>query len=99
MKYLGIKDKNRREQYFKLEKERLILKYLLRKEELKLADRLVLTKQLENLPKDSSITRLRNRCVVTNRGRGVIQKFKLSRLQLKELFSLGLVPGWKKSIW
>jgi ribosomal protein S14 len=99
MKYIGIKDQKRRKQYFDIEKTRIILKYLLQKNELHSKDRIFLTKKLEGLPKDSSITRMRNRCVITNRGRGVLQEFRLSRLQLREMFSLGIVPGYKKSVW
>lgn len=99
MKYLGLKDQKRRKQFFEYEKIRIILKYLLQKENLSVKDRILITKNLESLPKDSSITRLRNRCVITNRGRGVLQSFRLSRIQLREMFSLGIVPGYKKSVW
>jgi len=99
MKYLGLKDQKRRKQFFENEKIRIILKYLLQKENLSVKDRILITKNLESLPKDSSITRLRNRCVITNRGRGVLQSFRLSRIQLREMFSLGIVPGYKKSVW
>lgn len=99
MKYLGLKDRARRVKYLKYEKTRLILKFLLKKADLPAKDKIYLTKRLENLPKDSSITRLRNRCILTNRGRGVVQGFRVSRIQLREMFSLGLLPGYKKVVW
>lgn len=99
MKYLGLKDQKRRKQFFENEKFRILLKYLLQKENLSVKDRILITKKLESLSKDSSITRLRNRCVITNRSRGVLKSFRLSRIQLREMFSLGIVPGFKKSVW
>lgn len=54
---------------------------------------------LRKLPRDSSPTRLTNRCQVTGRPRGVIRKFKLSRIVFRELAHKGQVPGVKKSSW
>jgi small subunit ribosomal protein S14 len=42
---------------------------------------------------------LRNRCQVTGRPRGVYRKFKLSRITLRELASVGQIPGMVKSSW
>lgn len=54
---------------------------------------------LRKLPRDSSPTRLTNRCQVTGRPRGVIRKFKLSRIVFRELAHKGQIPGVKKSSW
>lgn len=54
---------------------------------------------LNKMPRDSSPTRLRNRCLLTGRPRGVMRKFKLSRLCFRELASMGLIPGVTKSSW
>jgi small subunit ribosomal protein S14 len=99
MKHLFIKDNARRANFEKKEKERLVLKFLLQNNNLEIANRIILTKKLENVSKNASVVRLRNRCAITYRGRGVNQKFKLSRNRLRELFFLGLVPGYKKSVW
>jgi len=99
MKHLFIKDQKRRVNFEKKEKQRLVLKFLLQNDKLDLMNRILLTKKLENLSKNASVVRLRNRCAITYRGRGVNQKFKLSRNRLRELFFLGLVPGYKKSVW
>lgn len=56
-------------------------------------------KQLQQLPRDSSPTRLRNRCQVTGRPHGVYRKFKLSRIKLREQGMEGNVPGLKKASW
>jgi small subunit ribosomal protein S14 len=54
---------------------------------------------LNKMPRDSSPTRLRNRCQLTGRPRGYLRKFKLSRLSFRELASMGMVPGVTKSSW
>ncbi|MBM3650740.1 MAG: 30S ribosomal protein S14 [Alphaproteobacteria bacterium] len=55
--------------------------------------------KLAKLPRNSSPTRIRNRCEVTGRPRAVYRKFKLSRLALRQLASLGALPGVVKSSW
>jgi small subunit ribosomal protein S14 len=55
--------------------------------------------KLAELPRNSSPTRIRNRCELTGRPRGVYRKFKLSRLALRELASQGQIPGMVKSSW
>jgi len=52
---------------------------------------------LQKLPRDSSKSRLRNRCQMTGRPHGVYRKFKLSRIKLREEGMKGNVPGLKKS--
>ncbi|WP_216701093.1 30S ribosomal protein S14 [Priestia filamentosa] len=54
---------------------------------------------LKKLPRDSSPTRLNNRCQVTGRPRGYLRKFKMSRIAFRELAYKGQVPGVKKSSW
>jgi small subunit ribosomal protein S14 len=55
--------------------------------------------KLAQLPRNSSRTRVRNRCVLTGRPRGYYRKFKLSRIALRELASSGQIPGMVKSSW
>jgi small subunit ribosomal protein S14 len=54
---------------------------------------------LANLPRDASPVRLRNRCQLTGRSRGVLRKFKVSRIMLRELALAGKIPGLKKASW
>lgn len=54
---------------------------------------------LNKMPRDSSQSRLRNRCQLTGRPRGVLRKFKLSRLCFREMALQGLIPGVTKSSW
>lgn len=54
---------------------------------------------LSKLPRDSSPTRLKNRCEVTGRPRGYLRKFKMSRIAFRENAHKGQIPGVKKSSW
>ena len=54
---------------------------------------------LQKLPRDSSPTRLHNRCEITGRPRGYLRKFKMSRITFRELAHKGQIPGVKKSSW
>ncbi|WP_042221128.1 30S ribosomal protein S14 [Oceanobacillus manasiensis] len=54
---------------------------------------------LRKLPRDSSPTRLKNRCQVTGRPRGYVRKFGMSRIALREYAHKGQLPGVKKSSW
>ena len=55
--------------------------------------------KLEKLPKNSNRIRVRNRCNVTGRPRGVYRKFGLSRITFRELASNGMIPGVTKASW
>ena len=55
--------------------------------------------KLEKLPKNSNRIRIRNRCNVTGRPRGVYRKFGLSRITFRELALKGLIPGVSKASW
>ena len=54
---------------------------------------------LAQRPRDSSPTRSRNRCQLTGRSRGVLRRFKVSRIMLRELALAGKIPGLKKASW
>jgi small subunit ribosomal protein S14 len=56
-------------------------------------------RKLEELPRDSSPTRLRNRCALTGRPRGVFRKFGLGRNKLREIAMRGEIPGVVKASW
>jgi small subunit ribosomal protein S14 len=55
--------------------------------------------KLAELPRNSSKTRIRNRCELTGRPRAFYRKFKLSRVALRDLASTGQIPGMTKSSW
>ena len=86
---------------------RLIAKYADKRAELKeqlrtatsAAQKLEISRQIQRLPRDSSATRKRNRCMVTGRPRGYYRDFGLSRNVLREWAHEGLLPGVVKSSW
>ena len=53
--------------------------------------------KLQQLPRDSSVSRKRNRCNITGRPHGFLRKFGMSRIKLREAAMRGEVPGLKKS--
>ena len=54
---------------------------------------------LAKLPRDSSPTRSHMRCEITGRSHGVLRKFKVSRIMLRELANAGQIPGLRKASW
>ncbi|ABB23082.1 30S ribosomal protein S14 [Pelodictyon luteolum] len=77
-------------------RKRLVEQYAAKREELlKAGD----YEALRKLPRDSSATRVRNRCVLTGRGRGVYEKFGLCRHMFRKLALEGKIPGVKKASW
>ncbi len=77
-------------------RKKLVEKYAKKREELKKAGDFV---GLSKLPRDSSATRLHNRCSMTGRSRAYYRKFGVSRLVLRELALQGKIPGLVKSSW
>ena len=62
-------------------------------------ERLIARLKMAELPRNGNPTRVRNRCELTGRSRGVYRKFRLSRIMLRELGNKGLIPGLTKSSW
>ncbi|WP_394578412.1 30S ribosomal protein S14 [Cytobacillus firmus] len=79
-----------------IKRQKLVLKYAELRRELKEKGDY---DALRKLPRDSSPTRLKNRCQVTGRPRGYLRKFKMSRIAFREYAHKGQVPGVKKSSW
>jgi small subunit ribosomal protein S14 len=75
------------------------LKAIANDESLNMQERFAARLKLAELPRNSAASRLRNRCEVTGRPRGVYGKVKMSRIALRELGSKGLIPGLVKSSW
>ena len=62
-------------------------------------ERFAATLKLAEMPRNSSATRIRNRCEVTGRARAYYRKLKMSRIAMREFGSKGLIPGLVKSSW
>src|SRR6266571_2236165 len=75
------------------------LKTLARDRDAAPEDRFAAQLKLAELPRNSSATRVRNRCSLSGRPRGYYRKFKLSRIALRDLASSGQIPGMVKSSW
>jgi small subunit ribosomal protein S14 len=79
--------------------KRTELKAVANNEALPLEERFEARLKLAELPRSSSKTRIRNRCLVTGRPRAYYRKLKMSRISLRDLGSSGLIPGLVKSSW
>ncbi len=96
----AIEKNNRRAKLVKkFAGKRARLKAIAKDESLSLEERFAARLKLAELPRNSAKTRLRNRCEVTGRPRGVYRKLKMSRIALRELGSQGRIPGLVKSSW
>lgn len=93
------KDKRQRQLVNKYKAKRKELREKIRSKDLSFEEKLMAQKEMQNLPKDSNRCRLRNRCVVTGRARGVYRKFGLSRNKLREFGMIGYIPGLRKASW
>jgi small subunit ribosomal protein S14 len=75
------------------------LKAIAENGELPMEERFKARLKLAKLPRNSSATRLHNRCEVTGRPRSYYRKLKMSRIALRDLASFGQIPGMVKSSW
>ena len=80
-------------------KKRENLKKIIKNRKLPLEDRFAAQLKLAKIPKNSSKTRIRNRCEITGRPHGFYRKLKISRIALRDLASKGKIPGMTKSSW
>ena len=80
-------------------KKRENLKKIIKNKKLPLEDRFAAQLKLAKIPKNSSKTRIRNRCEITGRPHGYYRKLKISRIALRDLASKGKIPGMTKSSW
>ncbi len=83
----------------KYKSKREILKSQIKNKSLSLEDRIKFQNKLNDLPRNGSAIRHRNRCEITGRPRGNYRKFGLSRIKLRELSMTGDLPGVVKSSW
>ncbi|MGY6709865.1 MAG: 30S ribosomal protein S14 [Rhizobiaceae bacterium] len=93
------KDKKRRQMVHRYAAKRAELKKLIMDQSKPIEERFRAQLELAALPRNSSKTRIRNRCEVTGRPRGYYRKLKMSRIALRELGNNGLIPGLVKSSW
>jgi small subunit ribosomal protein S14 len=77
-------------------REKLVAQHAAKREELKKAGD---WKALDEMPRNSSSVRLKNRCQLTGRPRGYIRYFGLSRIMMRDMALNGKIPGLKKASW
>ena len=96
----SIEKNNRRRRMTKqFADRRAKLKAIAHDKKLPTEERFAATLKLAELPRNSSATRIHNRCEVTGRPRAYYRKLKMSRIALRDLGSKGLIPGLVKSSW
>ncbi len=93
------KNEHRRQLVARFAATRAALKAVVQDRERDPEERFEATLALAKLPRNSSPTRVRNRCAMTGRPRAYYRKFGLSRIAFRELASTGQIPGVVKSSW
>jgi small subunit ribosomal protein S14 len=96
----SVEKNNRRKRMVKrYSSRRAKLKAIVHDKTLPVEERFAATLKLAELPRNSSKTRVMNRCELTGRPHAVYRKHRLSRIALRDLGNMGLIPGLVKSSW
>jgi len=96
---LKLRDQKRRKTVKKFAAKRGQLLEIINNQKLSPEERYEARLRLQKLPRDANPVRLRNRCAITGRPRGVFRKFGLGRLKLREIAMRGEIPGVIKASW
>ena len=94
-----LRDQKRRSTVKKFAAKRAALQALIDDQKLSPEERYEARLKLQKLPRNASPVRLRNRCALTGRPRGVFRKFGLGRLKLRDIAMRGEIPGVIKASW
>jgi small subunit ribosomal protein S14 len=98
-KSMIAREEKRKKLVKKFDVKRKALREIIRNPNTSFEDKELAQLQLQKLPRDSSLTRVRNRCNLTGRPHGYYRKFGLSRNKLREATMRGDVPGVVKASW
>jgi small subunit ribosomal protein S14 len=93
------KNNRRRKMVARLAGKRAELKRVANDESISQEERFQARLKLAEMPRNSAAVRIRNRCEITGRPRGVYRKLRMSRIALRDLGSAGMIPGLVKSSW
>jgi len=93
------KNKKRIKLSKRYENKRRKLKKIIMDKKMSLEDRFAAQLKLSKMPRNSSKTRIMNRCEITGRPHGVYRKLRISRIALRDLTHEGKIPGMVKSSW
>ncbi|XP_047138965.1 small ribosomal subunit protein uS14 [Hydra vulgaris] len=99
LKRWARRDMKRRELFKEFEFERSSLRAIAKSDILPASVKMRASEDLANLPRDSSITRIRHRCTLTDRARGVVIKYRISRIKFRDYADKGLISGYTRSSW
>jgi ribosomal protein S14 len=99
MKFSLYKDHKKRVAFANRETQRLVLKSIIKATSLPGAFRYEKALDLASMPRNSSLSRIRNRCVLTSRPRAVYKFCRLSRIKLRSLAEAGRLAGVQKATW
>jgi small subunit ribosomal protein S14 len=93
------KNKRRRKMTKQFAARRAKLKAIVSDKDLPMEERFAASLKLAELPRNSSATRIHNRCELTGRPHAYYRKHRLSRIAIRDLGNKGLIPGLVKSSW
>lgn len=99
MERRNLKDAQKRAHFARIEETRKVLRALIRDRSVSPSIRFDMCLELSALPRHSSPSKIKNRCVISGRSKAVYRRFKMSRVCLRELMSMGALPGMKKASW
>ena len=99
MKKFLVKDQQRRQEVQHQELQRRALKACLRETSLPWPQRWAAMERLAALSRNGTRTRIRNRCVLSGRGRGTLRSLKMSRIRCREWISKGALLGATQASW
>ena len=83
----------------KLYNKRTSLRNIIKSHEASMEEKLAASEKLQKLPRDSSASRVTNRCAITGRPKGFYRKFGLGRIKVREAAMRGDIPGLVKASW
>ena len=83
----------------KLYNKRASLRNIVKSHEASMEEKLAASEKLQKLPRDSSASRVTNRCAITGRPKGFYRKFGLGRIKVREAAMRGDIPGLVKASW
>lgn len=98
-KSMIAREHKRKKMALRFDAKRKALKELIRSPKTSYEDKESAQLQLQKMPRDSNVIRIRNRCSLTGRPHGFYRKFGLSRNKLREATMRGDVPGVVKASW
>ena len=93
------RDRKRRKLVERFYEKKAALKAIVKDKNVSFDEKMKAQAALSKMPRNASVSRLRNRCAITGRPRGYMSFFGISRIKFRNLASFGLLPGVRKASW